>query len=338
MQDNGHKFLFFARERYPIQDLLAYYKIPYINRGKGSNTMLGKLLYIPKAVYTIYKYASKFKPDLFIDYGDFYAAFNAFFLRAYYIALDDTESGWMCRVLHMPFTHAILTPDSFMKNLGRKHLRYPGTIELAYLHPKRFNPNPQVLSLLGISDKERYAIVRFTSWNAHHDVGHRGITYENKIMLVKELAKHLKVFVSAESEIPVELNEYGISIKPELMHHALFYAWLLIGESGTMSSESSLLGTPAIFIHNSHFGCIDEQAEFGLIHTFGESKDEQCKAIAKAMEIAQSQTAKSEAAKKLYAYLVDKIDLTAFLVWFVENFPGSQKEMMLCGFNFNRFS
>lgn len=337
LQKKGHEFLFFARDRYPIHELLEHYGISYINRGKGANSLLGKLLYIPKAIWVIYKHARKFKPDLFLDYGDFYTAFTAFILRSKYIALDDTESGWKVRALHMPFTEVILTPDSFKFDLGRKQIRYPGTIELAYVHPRVFSPDPDVFRALELVPGSKFALLRFVSWDAHHDIGLSGLTNENKVKLVKELSRYLKVYISSEGELPLELQMYQIQISPHQMHDVLYYAHFLIGESATMASEAGILGTKAIYINRHQLGYLDEQARHGLIQTFSDSPEDQHKALAKAMEFAQDDGLKLQAARERNVMLENMIDVTAFLCWFVDDYPNSVDQMRGKDFDFGMF-
>ena len=49
----------------------------------------------------------------------------------------------------------------------------------------RFTPDITVLQELGVSPEEKYVILRFVSWNASHDIGHKGISYENKLKAIK---------------------------------------------------------------------------------------------------------------------------------------------------------
>ncbi len=121
-------------------------------------------------------------------------------------------------------------------------------LELAYLHPNYFSPDLSVLELLGVKKGEKYAILRFVKWNANHDLGHTGITPENKIKAVQEFAKHARVFISSESELPEELESFKRKIPPEKMYDALAFSALLYGESATMASECAVLGTPAIYL------------------------------------------------------------------------------------------
>ena len=57
-------------------------------------------------------------------------------------------------------------------------------MELCYLHPNYFTPDPHVLNMLGVKRNEKYVILRFVSWDASHDIGQTGLDYGTKIKLV----------------------------------------------------------------------------------------------------------------------------------------------------------
>ena len=80
--------------------------------------------------------------------------------------------------------------------------------ELAYLHPNRFTPDKTVLGELGVGENDKYVLLRFVSWNATHDAGHKGMSYENKLKAVEAFSKYAKVFISSEKELPDELKKY----------------------------------------------------------------------------------------------------------------------------------
>ena len=65
-------------------------------------------------------------------------------------------------------------------DLGRKHIRYNGFHELAYLHPNRFKPDISVLDELKVKEGEKFVILRFVSWNATHDFGQAGLSFDQK--------------------------------------------------------------------------------------------------------------------------------------------------------------
>ncbi|MCP4219540.1 MAG: DUF354 domain-containing protein [bacterium] len=324
MKEKGYEFYITARNRKHVFDLLKRNGLDYYDRGTGSAGAVGKLKYLLKMIFKIHSLSKKFKPDLFLDFGTIYAAPAARLQGKPYIAFEDTENAGLYRALFMPFTSAICTVSAFKKKLGRKQVPFEGYMELCYLHPNYYTPDPSVLDLLGVQKDEKYVIVRFVSWEAAHDVGHQGITAENKIKAVQEFSKHARVFISSEGDLPEKLKQYEIQIPSERMHDALSYATLLFGESSTMASECACLGTPAIFLDNEGRGYTDEEEErYDLVFNFTESLDDQEKSIAKGMELLTTDGIKKEWKEKQQKMLSEKIDTTAFMVWFIENYPKS---------------
>lgn len=336
MQEKGHQILFTCRDRECVLDLLRVYGFVYDNFGKHYSSVQGKIFGLAKNELQMLNTAIQFKPDLFFSHGSTIAAFTSFIMHKPHIALEDTFNMEQVK-LSMLFTDVVLTGDYPHPYLGKKEIKYPGYHELAYLHPNVFTPDESVLDILGVKKGEKYAIVRFVAWKASHDIGHCGISYENKIKLVNTLSKHLRIFISSESELPEDLKKFQINVPAEQMHNALAFAQLFVGESGTMASESAVLGTPAIFINNNHFGCIDDQANYGLIFTYTEAEGDQIAAIKKAEELALKLNTKNEYLPKREKLLADKIDVSAFLIWFVENYPESVKEVKAKDFDFGRF-
>jgi hypothetical protein len=68
-----------------------------------------------------------------------------------------------------------------------------------------------------------------------------------------------------------------------------------------------------------------------------ESEIDQITAIKKAEELALKQNTKEEYLTKREQMLADKIDVSAFLIWFVENYPESVNEVKAKDFDFGRF-
>ena len=46
---------------------------------------------------------------------------------------------------------------------------------MAYLHPNYFTPNIDIYKKLGIDEGQKYAIIRFVSSDALHDLGYGGV-------------------------------------------------------------------------------------------------------------------------------------------------------------------
>ncbi len=115
--------------------------------------------------------------------------------------------------------------------------------------------------------------------------------------------------------IAKELEKYKIEIPPELIHHAIYYASLLFGESATMASEAAVLGTPTIYIDNTGRGYSEEQEnKYGLVFNFTVSEIDQEKAINKGIELLKNMIFKEEFQQRRKKMLKDKIDVTAFMV------------------------
>lgn len=323
MNKNGHQLLFTCREKEFEIHLLTKYGFDFISLGKKFKSKLGKIVGMFLFDIGIINIARKFKPDIFLSHGSIYAAHTAFFLGKPHISLEDTFNFEQIR-LYKPFTKVILTADYDHPLKSKKVIRYAGYHELAYLHPKRFLPNHDIMQELWIKNDEKYVILRFVSWSASHDAGHKGMSFENKLKAVELFSKYAKVFISSESPLPSILEPYRFPLPPEQMHDAIAFATFVFGESFTMLSEAAVLGIPAILIHDTHSYYLQEQEnEYRLVFNYSEDISKQIMAIDKGIELLKQNNLREEWQKRRAKMLADKIDVTAFLVWFVENYPES---------------
>jgi predicted glycosyltransferase len=190
---------------------------------------------------------------------------------------------------------------------------------------------------LELANGEKFAIVRFVAWNASHDVGLYGFSNKNKVKLVKELSKYLRVFVSSEDNTIPELTKYQIRIRPEKMHDLMAFSSLFIGEGATMAEEAAVLGVPSIYVNSIGLGVIPDLVKYGLLDHFSESLDDQSKAISMALQYAKSDVLKKERVILRDAMLCERIDVSSFLTWFVENYPISKHRTLSKTFTFDRF-
>jgi predicted glycosyltransferase len=327
MEKKGHKILFTTRDKEVAIQLLKAYGFDFISFGEPYKNIKGKLFGLLKFNSLMLKEALKFKPDIFISHGSMYAAQVSWLLRKPHISLEDTGNLEQIR-LYKPFTKYILTSDIFGQDYGKKQIRYTGYHELAYLHPNYYKPDDSVFKFLGLNKSEKFVILRFVSWKATHDIGHKGLSLEIKKRTVNELSRYANVFITSEAELSEDLRKYQITIPPEKIHDALSFATLLYGESATMASEAAVLGTPAIFLDNDGRGYTDEEErKYGLVFNYTESLKDQDKSIQKAIELLQLPNLKQEWQKRRQKMLSEKIDVTAFMVWFIENYPESAKIM-----------
>ena len=315
-----------ARDKEVSYQLLDAYNIPYNKRGKGSKSFTGKLLYFPKANTLLYKKAKEFNPDLFLSFSSPYAAQVSSLFRKPHIALDDTEHARLGRWLYRPFTNIVLSPACYKGTASKKQNLFNGYLELCYLHPNRFQPDSTILKQAGLKRDESFVLLRFVSWQATHDAGHSGVSPENKRKAVEAFSKHARVLISSEEELPEDLKPYQVSIPPHRMHDLLSYSSLFFGESATMASEAAMLGVPAIYLDDEGRGYTDElEKNYGLVFNFTESVQDQGKSIQKGIELLQMENREDFFRKKREKMLSEKIDVTEYLIDFVEQFMNGRE-------------
>jgi uncharacterized protein len=319
MIKNGHEFFFTVREGEYQALLLEENGFKYRIIGKKQKGSIRKLLGIITFSYKILKTARQFKPDLFLSHGSMYAGYAALFTGKKHIALEDT--GNMEQLyFSKPVSDVILSPQSLQIDLGKKHIRYKGFHELAYLHPKRFNPDISVLNELNVKEGEKFVIMRFVSWNATHDFGQSGLSSDQKTEFIEVISKYATVFISSEYALPEKFEKYALPISPGRLHHALFYAAMYIGEGATTASECAVLGTPALYINSISLGYLEQHQIYGLVYCFNDATG----LIEKAVSLLNTPGIKDEFLLRRKKMLEETIDVTAFLVWFVENYPESK--------------
>lgn len=322
----GHSLLFVSRNKEIEHRLLALYNIPYVDRGKGQTGKITKFLYLIYADVKLLLLALKFKPDVFLNFLHPYPSHVATLLRKPSLVFSDTEHARLHHQLTVPFATNIFTPACYRIDLGKKQIRFNSYMELSYLHPNYFTPDPAVLDMLGVGAADSFVIFRFVSWAAAHDFGHTGMSLENKRKAVVEISQHARVFISSEGALPDDLEKYRIQIPFNKIHDALFYSTLLFGESATMASEAAVLGTPAIFLDNDGRGYTDEQERrYHIVYNFTESEQDQQRALSCALEILKDEKTRSKYKKIRTDILRECEDTTAYMVNQVLKFnPGGK--------------
>jgi hypothetical protein len=324
LQRRGHIVKVIARQIESINQLLDNYGIQYTTYGKSSKTKFGKVLQLPFQLLRSFEPVKRFRPDILIGTGTM-ESWISFLLGKPSIIFEDSEPTPFLERLSWGYPASIiLTPACFSKDLGEKQVRFNGYKELAYLHPNHFKPDSTIYKELGITRQERYIILRFGSFEAVHDINRRGFSTDDKYQLVEKLNKLARVFISAEGTLPTDLGQFKLPISYNKIHHAYYYAHLLVSDTQTSSTEAAILGTPVVRCNNfvgpndmSNF--IELEQKYGLIYSFQES----AKAIEKALELIQQPDLKEQWVKKREKLLTDKIDVTQFMIDFIENYPES---------------
>ena len=309
-----------ARDNDCTLPLLDAYALRYEVYGKARKRGYGRALELIPHVRKAYRLARKFRPEIVIGTGLVEACTSMLF-RKPYIVFTDTEATSLVNFLLRPIVKGIYTPSCFRKDLRRKHVRYDGFKELAYLHPDYFQPDPSIYNLLGINSDERYVILRLNPFDAFHDVGVRGFSYEDKLRLVQALEPYARVFISSEAGLEPDLERYAIGIPPHRIHDAEYYSQLLVTDAQTMATEAAILGTSVIrfnsFVGDNDFGNMMELEEkYQLIFNYSDPNQ----AIAKAVELIKQPDLKQQWQEKGQALLAAKIDVLKFMVDTIEGY------------------
>jgi predicted glycosyltransferase len=297
--------------------LLRLYNLPFINLGSYGGSLLAKFLNIPLMALKMWKVALREKPDLMIGLGSSRITHAGFLTGIKTFVFTDTEHAKEHLLLYKPFVTRIYTPDCFLMDLGDKQVRYPSYHELAYLHPNRFTPNKKTLEELGIGDDERLFVVRFVSWNASHDIGHKGFSTAGKIELVNMLAKRGRVVITSEGPLPPSLEIYKMRVPANLVHDLLYYADMYVGEGGTMASEAAVLGTPCIFVSTLKAGTFEELKKLALLIQCDNDQD----TLEQVSHLIDQEDLKDEWRKRQEKFLKLKVDATLYMLQEILRFP-----------------
>ena len=320
----GFEIIITCRNKEITYELLELEGLDYFPMGKNPKSVFGKFLFLLQCEWKIFRLYLKRKPDIALSFAASYVAHMASAFGLPHVSFDDTEHAKLNRSLYLPFTDLVLNPESYLLDLGNKQYKFKGHMELFYLNEKYFHPDRHIFSELGITEKTPFIFLRFVSWGALHDQGQMGFSDEYKISLVKKLSEEYKIFISSEGTLPLELQPFQINIKPNRVHHVLYYAALFIGEGATMASECAALGTPAIYVNSLDAGTLQKQAEDGLII----NKRYQEGTLEKAYEILNDKESKTRLREKVKSLNPDRYNLTDFLTWLVAEYPQSKQKLL----------
>lgn len=328
LKEQGNEVFVTTQEIQIVKELLNFYLIDYIVVGQKKKGLFGKGLSVIYRTLLLSSFILRKKIDICIGStaSIVQAAFISFKPSIFMDDDDDPIELFVVKTAH-PFASVILSPKGTIRK-SKKTIYYNGYHELAYLHPFRFIPNESIIQKYSLTAKDKYFVLRFVALTGHHDKGQEGINMVKKRELINLLTKKGRVFITSEKPIEPEFEQYRIPVSPEEIHHFLYYATMFIGDSQTMSSESAVLGTPSIR-SNSFVGKIsyleDEEHNYGL--TYGFKPENFNNLLLKVEELLANPNLKELWQEKRLKMLKDKIDVTALMVWFIENYPESANIM-----------
>jgi len=311
----GWQVMITTRDKDITLQLLDEYNYEYTCYGKARRGVIGLANELVGREIKVLGAIRNFKPDAICSIGGTFNVHAAWLMGIPDVIFYDTENAIISNTISYPFATAICTPVAYKFNLGPKHVRYAGTQELAYLHPNRFTPDEEVVREAGLEPDEPYSVVRFVSWKSGHDINLHGFSEAGKESLITILKKYGKVVITSEAPLPPSLEKYRLRISPTKIHHLLAFAQIIAGESATMTSEAVWLGVPAIYVSPVGRGYTDEEERrYDMCYTF---QDENL-ALEKIDKLLARPNLKTEWQEKRSKLLLEKIDVTAWMVRFMQ--------------------
>lgn len=275
-----------------------------------------------RTIYRLLKYCRNKKYDLFIT-DDLLVYVGKIKKTPTFAFTDDDIAIVKQFSIILKFANYILAPK--ITNLGKynkKKIAFEGYKELAYLHPNQYTPDLELVREL-IPEKN-YFILRLVSLTAYHDVGKSGITKEKAERLIRLLKSYGQIYISAERELSTELEKYRLKIEPYQLKDILSQAKAYVGDSQTMSSEAAILGVPS-FRFNDFVGKIGVMDEKDDVYKLSKSyKTSEFDLLLKDLESSLKGDEFSNKIKENQEKMLsEKVDLTSFMIWLLENFPDS---------------
>lgn len=320
LREQSHQVLITSRHKdiaTTLLDQLQLQHTPLSRLQKGGLFRLAKELL--QRNIALYRIVRRFKPDIMAAIGGVNIAQVGKLCRVPSLVFYDTENAKLQNSITYPFASCVLVPECYQAWLPKKrHIRYNGYHEIAYLHPDYFTADKSLALQNGLIENRDNFFLRLVSWQANHDIGESGWSPSLSRKLIHYLAQRGNVLVSSENPLADDLKQYEYRGDPAQVHHLLAHCRLLIGESATMASEAAVLGVPSLYIAKTGRGYTDEQdRRYGLVKNI---KLLDLALILPAIDtmLAQSRLHYQNLGQML---IKDHIDVNRFIIHCLESFP-----------------
>ena len=337
LMEHGHECRITAVNKEISLNLLDLFGFEYDVVGSAKPTSFGKGVELFRIDANLLRIARSFRPDLLLGgVGNAYVAHVGRLIQKPSIVFDDTEHATIQHRLTDPFVSVICTPSCYMKDLGDKQVRYNGYHQLASLHPNYFTPDPAVLTELGLGVDDNIFLVRFAAFHGSHDSKTEHFDKRYIPDLITKLEDYGTVVISSEVKLHPALQKYQYKLSPDKYHDLLYFSKMYVGEGSTSALEAAVLGVPSLHFERlniggqrstvlPYIGVLNElQMKYNLLYSFCDESALLSKVDEILIDLDRVQRIWRQ---RREALLRDKIDVTAFIVWFVENYPASSDRL-----------
>lgn len=321
-QKEGHLIVITARDKEVTIRLLELYGLAYHLTTQPLNSLIGKAWELVRQDAIIYQLAIRHQIELMLGTSIGIAHVSRITsAKSLFFNEDDAIVDRTSYYLAYPFADAVITPDCLSDKFTSKYVTYPSYHELAYLHPNRFQPDPSIYSLLDISSDEPYFVMRLVALKADHDIGQKGISPSFLRRIIHLLSDYGRVFITSETPLSEDLEPYRVPVPPHKIHDVLAFASMLISDSQTMTAEAAVLGVPSIRCNTFVGRCSTlEELEKRYKLTYGFLPQAEEAMMQKITALIKDKTTKEQWLEKRERMLKEKIDLTGWMLNFVNTF------------------
>ena len=264
LRDQGHEVRVTARDFAQTLALCDRFGIKHtaIGRHRGAG-LADKALGLASRSTELVRWARRQGGfDLAIGHGSNDITVAAALLRIPCTTTFDYEWATVQHAINCRLAQAVVVPEAipperlYRYGARRKLGRYPGLKEEYYLAD--FEPDPRVLSDLGLDPERPIALVRTPPAVSLY---HR---FENDVFgqVLDRLRGAQTVVLPRTPEQRAQIANAGGFIVPERAIDAqslIAYADLVISAGGTMNREAVALGTPVLTVFEGRLGAVDER-------------------------------------------------------------------------------
>lgn len=262
----GHEVVFTSREKEMTTDLLEELGVKHhvLSRLKGG--FWGLLVELLVRDWRLWRLVRECRPDVMASIGGTFISHVGALTGIPSLVFYDTENARLQNSITYPFATEVIVPNCYSGWLPKGGVRYPGYHELSYLHPDVFSPSLDIALRAGLVEGKKNIFLRLVSWQANHDVGEVGWSFDLLDRFCSEFGHENNLLISSEATLPERFSKYRYKGHVSDIHHVLAFSSLVVGESATMASEAAVLGVPAIYMAESGRGYTDEQERrFSLV-------------------------------------------------------------------------
>jgi predicted glycosyltransferase len=245
--DDGIEVMILVEPRGNLTTILEYeYGLPYKSFGHHRSTLLGKMLNLAVRDLEVFNYLRKNPCDVMLGAGSVNLSHASYVLRKPSVMFEDDLEYKLGYYPYSFFATHIVMPKHLQAS-GKNILTYRGYKELAYLHPNYFAPSESILKEYNLT-KNNYVFIR--------EVSKTTMNYSHlEEGLLSDICPYLKemgfdIILSLENKKLRNKYENTCIILEEPVkdiHSLLHYAAMTIASGDSMSRESCLVGTPAIY-------------------------------------------------------------------------------------------